>query len=106
LDLKIDILRKRFKNLRKVSITPWAEPEIAARNIGSDYVLAAKPNPAFVNSPTFNPEPVEQEIREVLDACKRYGTTCEFVLKDISTIANNPNNLTQWCDTVKNIIEQ
>jgi len=59
-----------------------------------------------VNSPTFNPEPVEQEIRGVLDACKKYGTTCEFVLKDISTIANNPNNLTQWCDTVKNVIDE
>ena len=106
LDIKIDILRKRFKNLRKVSITPWADAEVAARNIGSDYVLAAKPNPAFVNSPTFNPEPVEQEIRRVLDACKRYGTTCEFVLKDISTIANNPNNLTQWCDTVNGVINQ
>ncbi len=106
LDLKIDILRKRFKNLRKVSITPWADAEVAARNIGSDYVLAAKPNPAFVNSPTFNPEPVEQEIRRVLDACKKYGTTCEFVLKDISTIANNPNNLTRWCDTVKNVINE
>ena len=106
LDLKIDILRKRFKNLRKISITPWADAEVGARNIGSDYVLAAKPNPAFVNSPTFNPEPVEQEIRQVLEACKRYGTTCEFVLKDISTIANNPNNLTQWCETVKGVIDE
>ena len=106
LDLKIDILRKRFKNLRKVSITPWADPEVAARNIGRDYVFAAKPNPAYVNSPTFNPEPVEQEIKRFLDACKKYGTTCEFVLKDISTIANNPNNLTRWCDTVKGVIDQ
>lgn len=106
LHLKIGILRKRFKNLRKVSVTPWADPEVAARNIGSDYVFAAKPNPAFVNSPTFNPEPVEQEIRRYLDACKKYGTTCEFALKDISTIANNPNNLTRWCDTVKNVIDQ
>ena len=106
LDLKIDILRKRFKNLRKISITPWANPEIAAHNIGSDYVLAAKPHPAFVGSPTFEPEPVEQEIRRFLDACKKYGTTCEFVLKDISTIANNPDNLTKWCDTAKNVIDQ
>ena len=106
LDKKIDILRKRFKNLRKISITPWADPEIAARNIGGDYVLAAKPNPAFVNSPTFNPEPVEKEIRRYLDACKKYGTTCEIVLKDISTIANNPKNLTRWCETVKQVVDQ
>ena len=106
LDRKIDILRRRFPNLRKVSITPWADPEVAARNIGSDYVLAAKPNPAFVNSPTFDPQPVEQEMRRFLDACKKHGTTCEFVLKDISTIANNPENLSQWADTVEGVIDQ
>jgi hypothetical protein len=45
LDRKIDILRKRFRNLRKISVTPWADPERAACGIGKDYVLAAKPNP-------------------------------------------------------------
>ncbi len=49
LDLKIDILRRRFANLRKISITPWADPDVAARSIGRDFVLAAKPNPAFVS---------------------------------------------------------
>lgn len=103
---KIDILRKRFPNLRKISITPWADPEAAARNINGDYVLAAKPNPAFVNSPTFNPQPVDQEIRRYLDVCRRHKTVCEFVLKDISTIANNPNNLTQWAATVNRVIDE
>ena len=106
MDSKIDILRKRFKNLRKVSITPWADPENAARNIGADYVLAAKPNPAFVASPMFNPRPVEEEITRYLDACQRHGTTCEFVLKDISTIANNPANLSAWADTVNGVVDR
>jgi hypothetical protein len=106
MDKKIDILRKRFKNLRKISITPWADPKIAARDIGSDFVLAGKPNPAFVNSPVFNPAPVEQEMKNYMEACKAHGTTCEFVLKDISTIANNPNNLTQWAATVEKVIDQ
>ena len=106
MDKKIDILRKRFSNLRKISITPWADPEIAARNIRRDFVLAAKLNPAFVALSVFNPEPVEQEIRRFLDACKRYGTTCEFVLKDISTVANNPANLGKWADTVERVIDR
>jgi hypothetical protein len=106
LDTKIDLLRRRFKNLRKISITPWADPEAAARNIGGDYVLAAKPNPAYVATPAFHPEPVEREITGYLDACKRYGTTCEFVLKDISTIANNPSNLSQWADAVERVIRR
>ena len=106
LDTKIDLLRKRFKNLRKISVTPWADPETAARNIRSDFVLAAKPNPAYVATPVYHAEPVEREISRYLDACERHGTTCEFVLKDISTIANNPRNLTQWADTVARVIDQ
>jgi hypothetical protein len=104
MDRKIDILRTRFKNLRKVSITPWADPERAARNIGGDYVMAAKPNPAFVALRQFTPEPVEQEITRYCEACQEHGTTLEFVLKDISTIANNPENLTRWAATVQRVI--
>lgn len=104
LDRKIDLLRKRFKNLRKISITPWADPVRAAEHIGRDFVMAAKPNPAFVASPAFNPEPVRHEISRYCEAARAHGTTLEFVLKDISTIANNPNNLTQWAATVQDVI--
>jgi hypothetical protein len=106
LDTKIDILRKRFANLRKVSITPWADADRAADAIGSDYVLAAKPNPAFVNSPEFDPKPVEEEVARYLAACRRNGTTTELVLKDISTIANCPENLTKWAQTVSKVVDQ
>ena len=106
MDRKIDILRKRFKNLRKISITPWADPMHAAEGIGKDFVLAAKPNPAFVSSQTFNPKPVEDEMVAYIEACKKHGTTCEFVLKDISTIANKPENLTQWAETVNSVVDR
>ena len=106
MDMKIDILRKRFKNLRKVSITPWANPERAAEAMGRGLVMAAKTNPALVSSSTFNPKPVEDEITGYLDACKRHGTPCEFVLKDISTIANNPDTLTQRVRTVEAVVDR
>lgn len=106
MDRKIDILRKRFKNLRKISITPWADARRAAEVIGRDYVMSAKPNPAFVATTPFNPEPVKQEIARYCEACRAHGTTVEFVLKDISTIANNPENLTQWAATVSATIDQ
>ncbi len=106
MDRKIDILRRRFKNLRKISITPWADPYRAAENIGSDFVMAAKPNPAFVAMRPFDPEPVRQEITRYCEACRKHGVTLEFVLKDISTIANSPENLTQWSQTVKSVIDK
>ena len=68
--------------------------------------MAAKPNPAFVATPRFNPAPVEQEIARYCEACKENGTTLEFVLKDISTIANNPGTLTSWAATVNAVIDR
>ena len=68
--------------------------------------MAAKPNPAFVAMRQFSPEPVEQEIARYCEACKEHGTTVEFVLKDISTIGNNPENLTQWAATVGAAIDR
>jgi len=106
MDMKIDILRERFANLRKISITPWADPERAARNIGSDYVLAAKPNPAFVSRAQFDPLPVEHEVSRYCAACREHGTPLEFVIKDISTIANNSDNLTHWAATVEAVLDR
>jgi len=106
LDGKIDILRKRFPNLRKVSITPWANPVRAAEQIGRDFVLAAKPNPAFVAGSAFNPDPVREEITRYCEACIEHRTPLEFVIKDISTIANRPENLTLWAATVREVIDR
>ncbi|MBR4941750.1 MAG: hypothetical protein IKZ19_07115, partial [Clostridia bacterium] len=102
---KIEKLR-RFKNLRRISITAWADVDSAAEQMGRDYVLSYKPNPAFVASPAFDPEPVKGEIKKVMEACRRNGTPCEFILKDISTTSNNHNNLTQWVETVNRVIDE
>jgi hypothetical protein len=47
LDRKIDIVKK-LPHLRKVSVTPWADINVAAEAIGGDYVVSIKPNPANV----------------------------------------------------------
>jgi hypothetical protein len=101
----IDMLR-RFPNLRRISITPWADVDMAAERIGSDYVLSYKPNPAYVAERSFDPAPVIAETKRVLEACRRNGTPCEFILKDISSVSNNPDNLTQWVNTVNSVIDR
>ena len=106
MDRKIDILAKRFPNLRKVSITPWANPENGAQNIGDRFVMAAKNNPALVAMPKFNPEPAKEEIRRYCRACQENKTPLEFVLKDISTISNNPQNLIDWAKCARETIDE
>jgi len=105
LDRKIDIIEK-IPNLRKISITPWADVDVAAERIGTKYVLSSKPNPASVAVSNLDETSVRAELKKILDACKRNGCACDMVLKDISSVGHNAENLFQWeriaMDLVKN----
>lgn len=103
LDRKIDILR-RIKNLRKISISPWANVNIAAEAIGSDYVASVKPNPANVVAAASNPETIEKELRGAIEACRRNNTPFELILKDISTSGKNVKNLIEWEKTAMRVV--
>ena len=103
---KIPYLRKRFKNLRRISITPWADPDIAADEIGQDYVLSYKCNPAFVATGRLDEEPARKEVERVIEACNRNHTPCEFILKDISTVSGRSEVLTEWVTMVNNVIDR
>lgn len=103
LDKKVDILEK-IKNLRKISITPWADVDIAAEAIGKKYVLASKPNPAAVAVPRLNQEELKKEIGKILSACKRNNCSCELVLKDISTCGLRPENIFEWEKIVMDMV--
>lgn len=103
---KIPDLRKRFKNLRRVSITPWADPDIAADQIGRDYVLSYKCNPAYVARGVLDEEPARAEVERVIEACNRNHTPCEFILKDISTVSGRADVLTEWVNMVNDVIDR
>jgi hypothetical protein len=103
LDKKIDIVRK-IPNLRKISITPWADARIATEAIGKSYVVSLKPNPAHVGA-AFDPSVFRMEITALLDACYRNGCNCEIVLKDISSVNHNPQNLQIWEREVMAIVQ-
>jgi len=95
LDRKMDIVKK-IPNLRKISITPWADVNVAAEAIGRDYVLSAKPNPAAVAVDRLNAGALRKEIGAILEACERNDCPCDLVLKDISTCNGRPENLIEW----------
>nr|MDD6336501.1 hypothetical protein [bacterium] len=105
LDGKIDLLRS-FKNLRKISITAWANVQAAAEKMGGDFVLSYKPNPAFVATTVFDPQPVLAQIRTMLKSCRQNGTQCEIILKDISTVCGRPQNLIDWEKAIMQLVEE
>ena len=90
---KIGIL-KTVKNLRKISISPWADIASAAEQLGTDYVLSIKPNPSYLAQERWDPVFEAKVIREALAKAK--GCGIEIILKDITTLRNEPRRLWEW----------
>lgn len=104
LDDKIEVLKK-IPNLRKIGCSPWANVEKCAEQIGKDYVLARKPNPANVAIKT-DTEIIRREIEDTVKTCIKYGCPYDIVLKDISTVSNRPENLIVWAQTVSDVLDK
>jgi hypothetical protein len=102
---KINIVRK-IRNVRKISVSPWANKEIAAANIHGDYVFSAKPNPSHVAMGSFDADLIRKDLTETVQICRRHNTPCELILKDVSTVCNDPSRLAKWekiaMDVVRN----
>lgn len=101
----VDIL-EQMPNLRKISITPWADVDVAADAIGGKYVLSSKPNPAYAIDVDRYEGAIREEIGRVLAACKRNGCSCDIVLKDISNVSGRPENLFRWEKIAMELVEQ
>lgn len=99
LDKRIHIVRE-IPNLRKISITPWADVDNGAAQIGRDFVMANKPNPAHLAADVLDVELIRKETQRTLDACKRNHTPVELVLKDISSVNYHPEHLDLWAKVV------
>ncbi len=95
LDWKIDILR-RIPRLRKISMNFLINMERAVKNVGPDYVFSYKPHPAFVAEDRWRPEAVRRELTNLLEKARSCGCHVEIILKDISTVRNQPQRLWEW----------
>ena len=104
MDDRIDLI-KTIKNLRKIGVSPWANVEKCAEQIGKDYVFARKPNPSHVAIKT-DPDLIRRETEATVKACLKYGCHAEFVLKDITTVSKNPQNLIVWANTVSDVLDE
>jgi len=90
---KIDIVKK-IPNLRKISISPWANLEEAVLQIGDSYVISVKPNPSILAEESWDPERARRDLINILEKTK--GCYVEIIMKDISTVRYQPQRLWEW----------
>jgi hypothetical protein len=105
-------LDKRWKylrnipNLRRLSVSPWADEAKMAEQLGPHYIFSRKPNPAKLAVSDMNEDSVRKELRRSLDVATANKCVIELIMKDNNTLGNNPQNAMNWCRIAREEIER
>ena len=100
---KMEIVRA-IPRLRRVSMSTWIDVDMAVEAVGADYIFSYKPNPAVLAGETWDREPARRELRDVLE--KTRGCVVELIMKDITTLRNDPRRLAAWADMAMELVEE
>ena len=100
LDDRLDII-DRMPNIRKVSCSPWSDRDHFAAVLPKKYIMSCKPNPSYLAGASFDEDVVRKDLRWSMDAAKANGLGMELLLKDISTVRNDPQRLWRWAEIAK-----
>lgn len=95
---------KRIPNLRRVSVSPWANQEKMADNLGKDYIYSRKPNPTMVSTDFWDEGIIRGDIRKTLEITRDLNV--EIVLKDVHTLCKEPDRLGRWAHIIRDEIQQ
>ncbi len=100
---KIDIIRQ-IPRLRRISMSPFVDVAEGAERIGTDYVFSLKPNPSILAMDAWNPDLARKELHEAME--KARGCHVEIIMKDITTVRNEPRRLWEWETIAMEVAEQ
>ncbi len=96
----------KFKNLRKVSISPWCNEEFMGERLrGSSIIYHRKPAATFlgVSGRNLDEEAFRKYIRRSLTAAR--GCKMEITQRDIYTIDNNVQKARRYIQIIREEIE-
>jgi hypothetical protein len=85
---------EQVPNLRRVSISPWANKPLMAERLGDRYIYSMKPRPADLAWDTFDEDWIRSELRKDLRATR--DCRVEVIMKDNHTIRNDPQRVVRW----------
>jgi hypothetical protein len=95
LDNRWEIIRG-IPRLRRVTVSPWSNPEVMAGLLGKDFVYCRKINPAHMASSVMEKDAARLELAGTFGATKRHCCPAEVMLRDVLTLGWNPENAVNW----------
>lgn len=97
-------LLKAIPNLRRVSVSPWADLRKMAEGLQDRFVFSCKPPPTDLSNPTMNEEAIRHRLRETLAITR--GCHLELVMKDNHTLGGNPTHPIRWCQLAREEVDR
>ncbi|MFW6189691.1 MAG: hypothetical protein ACOC7T_04580 [Planctomycetota bacterium] len=92
-------------NIRRISISPFADVERCAEKLGGDYIFSWKPHPAMLVG-DFSPERIRDYIRHTIEVAATNGCVLEMILKDTHTCDHKPERFTAWTRVARELVEE
>ena len=89
-------------NLRRVSISPWADVAACAAKLRDKYVFSWKPQPADLCG-RFNAQRIRRYIRRTIEAAR--SCALEIILKDTHTCDHHPERFTLWTKIARELVD-
>jgi len=103
LTAKLDLVTA-VPNMRRISISPWADVDACAARLKGDYIFSWKPNPAMLVG-RFNEDAIAAYVRHTLDVAKANGCVLEMILKDTHTCEHHRERFDRWTEIARREIE-
>lgn len=95
---------KQLPNLRRVSVSPWADWSTVPEYLGKNYIASVKPKPTPLATTIMHEELVRADCRQMVEQTK--GGICEFIMKDNHTLGGDPRHATRWVEIMREEIDR
>ncbi len=95
---------KQIPRLRRVSVSPWSDRAFMAEQLGANYILSMKPNPADLARDGFDEDKVRSILRHDLRATR--NCRVEVIMKDNHTIRDDPRRVIRWVQIAREEAER
>lgn len=101
---KVDICAEYLPNMSQISMSPWVDFAKGAERVRDRFIFGWRPNPAFLAPEKWDTDIIRKDIEEKLAIANDNGCTLAIYLKDISTVAHEPQRLNDWNNIAKECV--
>lgn len=101
LTLKLDDVTT-IPNLRRISISPFANVDLCAEKLKADFIFSWKPQPAHLVG-NFDEDLVCAYIKHTIKVADKYGCALEMILKDTHTCEHHPERFDRWTQIAREV---